>query len=38
VRYTIAYNADRWHEIGEFLREGAPPFRTIEMDLRRPVR
>lgn len=35
VRYTIAWTAETWHEVGDFVREGAPPFRTIEMRLRR---
>ncbi len=38
VRYTIAYTAESWHEIGEFLRPDAPPIRTIEMRLTRPAR
>jgi len=35
VRYTTAFTADTWHEVGEFVREGAPPIRTMEMRLRR---
>jgi hypothetical protein len=35
VRYTIAVGNDTFHEIGEFLRPGAPPVRTLEMRLRR---
>jgi hypothetical protein len=35
VRYTIAFGNDTWHEIGEFLREGAPPITTAELTLRR---
>ncbi len=35
VRYTIAFGNDTWHEIGEFLREGAPPIPTAELRLRR---
>lgn len=35
VRYTIALGADSWHEVGHFLRDGAPPVRTLEMRLRR---
>ena len=35
VRYTIALSNDTFHEIGEFLRPGAPPIRTIEMTLKR---
>ncbi len=35
VRYTTAFGGGRWHEIGEFLRAGAPPIRTMEMTLER---
>lgn len=35
IRYTIAIKDGQWHEIGEFLREGAPPVETISMRLRR---
>lgn len=35
VRYTIAFGGDVWHEIGEFVRDGAPPVKTMEMRLRR---
>lgn len=38
VRYTIALTDDTWHEVGEFLREGAVPVRTIEMRLTRSAR
>ncbi len=38
VRYTIAFDNERWHEIGEFIRPGAPPIRTIEMLLKRVKR
>lgn len=35
VRYTIALTDDTWYEIGEYLREGSPAIKTIEMRLRR---
>ncbi len=35
VRYTIVARGDTYHEIGEFMRPGAPPIKTIEMTLRR---
>lgn len=35
VRYVIALTDQTWHETGEFIRDGAPPVRTIEMRLRR---
>jgi hypothetical protein len=35
IRFTIAYGNNEWHEIGHFLREGAPPVTTIEMRLRK---
>ena len=35
VRYTIAFTKDEWHEVGHFLREGAPPVQVIEMRLKR---
>lgn len=38
IRYTIALTADTWHEIGEFIREGAAPIKTIDMRLRRTSR
>lgn len=38
VRYTIALTDESWHETGEFLRDGAPPVRTIEMRLKRTGR
>jgi hypothetical protein len=38
VRYTIAFGNDAWHEVGEFLRDGAPPVVTTELTLRRVPR
>jgi hypothetical protein len=38
VRYTIAIKDGEWHEVGEFLREGAPPVVTVDMRLRRTGR
>ncbi len=35
VRYIIAYTNDTWHEVGEFLREGAPSVRTIDLRLKK---
>lgn len=35
VRYTIVARGDTYHEIGEFLRPGGAPIKTIEMTLRR---
>jgi hypothetical protein len=33
IKYTIAYTNDTWHEVGEFIRDGAAPFVTIDMKL-----
>ncbi len=33
VRFTTAFGGDRWHEVGHFLREGAPPVVTVDMPL-----
>jgi len=38
VRYTIAFGGDSWHEVGEFIRDGAAPIRTMEMRLARKRR
>ncbi len=38
VRYTIALTPDTWHEVGHYLRDGAPPMPVIEMRLRRTGR
>ncbi len=35
VRYVVAYNATDWHEVGQFHRDGAPPFTFIDMRLKR---
>jgi hypothetical protein len=38
VRYVIALTDSTWHEEGFFEREGAPPFKMIDMRLRRVPR
>lgn len=38
IRYTIALTADTWHEVGDYITEGRPPMRTVEMRLRRLAR
>ncbi len=38
IRYTITREDDGWHEVGDFIREGGQPFRTIEMRLSRTGR
>jgi hypothetical protein len=35
IRFTIAYGNNEWHEVGHFIREGAPPITTVEMRLRK---
>jgi hypothetical protein len=35
VRFTTAFGNGVWHELGHFLREGAPPVQTMELRLRR---
>lgn len=35
IRYTIAFTATTWHEVGEFIREGGQAFKTMEMTLTR---
>ncbi|HEX7123901.1 MAG TPA: hypothetical protein VF178_16105 [Gemmatimonadaceae bacterium] len=36
VRYTMRLTpAGEWHEVGEYLREGAPAIKVIEMRLKR---
>ena len=35
IRFTMAYGNGEWHEIGHFLRDGAPPMTTIEMRLKK---
>jgi hypothetical protein len=38
IRYTIALTDDTWHEVGDYLADGRPPMRTIDMRLRRTAR
>lgn len=38
VRYVIALTDSTWHEEGFFERAGAPPFKTIDMRLRKTMR
>jgi hypothetical protein len=35
MRFAITVTDDTYHEIGEFIRPGAPPIKTIEITLRR---
>lgn len=35
IRYTTVFSDSTWHEVGHFLREGAPPMQMMEMRLRR---
>jgi hypothetical protein len=35
VRYTLAFDADEWHETGQFLRPDGAPVPILEMRLRR---
>lgn len=35
IQYEATVTADRWHEVGHYVREGQPPLPYIEMDLRR---
>ena len=35
VRYTTIFSDSSWHEVGHFLREGAPPMQMMEMRLKR---
>jgi hypothetical protein len=35
VRFTIAYTSTDWHEVGHFIRDGAPPFQAVEMRLKK---
>lgn len=35
VRYTIRIDGDKWHEIGEFSRDGKAWVQTFEMNLER---
>lgn len=38
IRYTIALTADTWHEVGDYIADGRPPTRTVEMRLLRVAR
>lgn len=35
IRFTIAYSNTDWHEVGHFIRDGAPPFQAVEMRLKK---
>ncbi len=35
VRYTTVFSDTDWHEVGHFLREGAPPAVMMEMRLKK---
>jgi hypothetical protein len=35
VRYTIRFDAERWHEVGEFSADGATWSQFFEMELKR---
>ena len=35
IRYTTIFSESEWHEVGHFLRDGAPPIQIMEMRLRR---
>jgi hypothetical protein len=35
VRYTTVFSDSSWHEVGHFLREGAPPMQMMEMRLKK---
>jgi hypothetical protein len=35
VRYTTVFSNTDWHEVGHFLRPGAPPVQMIDMRLRK---
>jgi hypothetical protein len=38
VRYTIAVKDGTWHEVGEYLRDGGQPVRTVDMRLTRTMK
>lgn len=38
VRYTLAFDEGNWHEVGHFIREGAPPIQFIDMTLTKVTR
>jgi hypothetical protein len=35
IRFTTVFTDSTWHEVGHFLREGAPPIQTMEMRLKK---
>ena len=35
IRYVIAFGGNKWHEIGHFVRQGAAPFKILDMTLSR---
>jgi hypothetical protein len=35
VRFTATVTTDTWREVGEYIRDGAPPIKNFEMNLRR---
>ena len=35
IRYILAYSSTDWHEVGQFVREGAAPFTFMDMRLKR---
>lgn len=35
IQYEATITAERWHEVGHYVREGQPPVPYIELDLRR---
>ena len=35
IRFTTTFTDSTWHEVGHFLRDGAPPVQTMEMRLKK---
>jgi hypothetical protein len=35
MRFTATIKNGRWHEVGEYVAQGRPPAKTLEMNLRR---
>lgn len=35
IRYTTIFSDTDWHEVGHFIRQGAPPFLMMEMRLKK---
>jgi hypothetical protein len=35
VRYTTVFSDTAWHEVGHFIRDGAPPMLMMEMRLKK---